>query len=86
MDMILDSYLNEEEFEKVRQFNHSPGQFDFEKHTQESITKFRDLLKLRKAKRTIEAQQSLGPQKHSKPGSPMIPGQTEHFVIDEIKK
>ena len=55
MDMILDSYLREEEFEKVRQFNHSPGEFDYEKHTQESIAKFRHLLELRKAKRTIEA-------------------------------
>ena len=56
MDMLLDSYLIEEEFEKVRQFNHSPGEFDFEKHTQESITKFRHVLQLRKEKRTIEAQ------------------------------
>ena len=56
MDMLLDSYLNEEEFEKVRRFNHSPNEFDFEKHTQESIAKFRQVLELRKAKRKIEAQ------------------------------
>ena len=33
MEMILESYLVESEYEKVRQFNHDPHKFDFEKHT-----------------------------------------------------
>ena len=33
MEMLLDSYLVDSEFEKVRQFNHNPSQFDFERHT-----------------------------------------------------
>ena len=40
MEMLLDSYLMDSEYEKVRQFNHEPGSFDFERHTQESIAKF----------------------------------------------
>ena len=32
MEQVLESYLVDSEFEKVRQFNHSPGQFDFERH------------------------------------------------------
>lgn len=40
----------------------------------------------RLAERTHKAQKSLGGQKHSRLDRPMIPGQSEHFVIDEIKK
>jgi hypothetical protein len=29
---------------------------------------------------------ALGPQKHSKLDMPKIPGQTEYFILDEIKK
>ena len=29
---------------------------------------------------------SLGPQSHSKPSMPMIPGSSEHFILDEINK
>ena len=36
--------------------------------------------------RTHEAVKSIGGQKHSRLDRPMIPGQSEHFVIDEIKK
>ena len=41
MEMLLDSYLVDSEFEKVRQFNHSPAEFDFDRHTQESVQKFK---------------------------------------------
>ena len=37
MEMILDSYLVDSEYEKVRQFNHDPHRFDFVRHTEESI-------------------------------------------------
>ena len=50
------------------------------------MQKFKAKYEQRTAERTHRAQESLGPQKHSKPGSQMIPGQTEHFVIDEIKR
>ena len=86
MDLLLDSYLVDSEFEQVRRFNHEPASFDFVKHTEASIQKFNAKLEQRKAERTLEAQVSLGAQKHSKPHRPMLPGQTEHFIIDEIKK
>ena len=40
MEMLLDSYLVDSEYEKVRKFNHQPGEFDFNRHTEESIQKF----------------------------------------------
>ena len=42
MSQILDSYLIDHQYEKVRQFNDEPGKFDFEKHTTESIQSFRE--------------------------------------------
>ena len=61
MELLLDSYLVDSEYETVRQFNHNPGSFDFEKHTQASIARFHAKLEQRKAERTEEARQSLGP-------------------------
>ena len=86
MNQLLDSYLIDSEYEKVRQFNHDPHRFDFVKHTEEALRMFQSKLDQRKSERKLQAQKTLGPQKHSKPGSAMIPGQTEHFIIDEIKK
>ena len=86
MEMLLDSYLQDSEFEKVRQFNHAPNSFDIEKHTQESIEIFHAKMKKRLAERTVDASKSVGAQKHSKPNRPMLVNQKEHFVIDEIKK
>ena len=74
MEMLLDSYLVDSEFEKVRQFNHAPATFDIEKHTQEGIEKFHAKLKKRVAERTVQASNMMGGQKHSKPHRPMLPG------------
>ena len=41
MSQVLDSYLIDHQYEKVRQFNDEPNSFDFDKHTQESIANFR---------------------------------------------
>ena len=37
MNQVLDSYLNESQYEQVKAFNHTPQQFDFEAYTQASI-------------------------------------------------
>ena len=42
MEQVLDSYLIDSQYEQVRAFNHTPQSFDFEKHTQESIQRFRE--------------------------------------------
>ena len=84
MDQLLDSYLIDSEYEKVRQFNHSPAYFDFEKHTRDSMISFKTKLKKVKAERTEDAHLFLGPQKHSKPHRPMLPGQGNRFFLDEI--
>ena len=41
MEQLLDAYLDETQYEKVRQFNNSPGQFDYQKWIDESIGRFR---------------------------------------------
>eukprot|EP00354_Favella_ehrenbergii_P002502 CAMPEP_0170460016 /NCGR_PEP_ID=MMETSP0123-20130129/6520_1 /TAXON_ID=182087 /ORGANISM="Favella ehrenbergii, Strain Fehren 1" /LENGTH=77 /DNA_ID=CAMNT_0010724811 /DNA_START=309 /DNA_END=542 /DNA_ORIENTATION=- len=41
MEMVLDSFLVDSEYEKVRQFNHEPGTFDFARHIDESLPKFK---------------------------------------------
>ena len=60
MEQILDSYLVESEFEKVRQFNHSPGQFDFEKHIRDSIVSFKAKHEKIVTERKVQAQTFLG--------------------------
>ena len=91
MSQVLDSYLIDHQYEKVRQFNDDPHTFDYERHTQESINNFRQKQKIMKdlaAKKEEDTKKkpvSLGPQKHSKPGMP-LPGSSEHFILDEIEK
>ena len=78
-------------YEKVRQFNHEPGKFDFEAHTTASIADFRAKQKpyleeeSEKRRQGLILPKSLGPQKHSKPDSRMIPG-GEYFILDEVAK
>ena len=92
MNQVLESYMIAEQYERVRAFNHTPQQFDFEAYTQWSIADFREKQNaMREAEERlredekIEGQKSLGPQKHSKPDRKMVPG-GEHFILDEIKK
>ena len=46
MTQVLDSYLIDSEYEKVRRFNDEPNSFDFVAHTNESITNFRNKQKV----------------------------------------
>ena len=89
MAQLLDSYLIDHQYEKVRQFNDEPGQFDFEAHTTERISDFRNKQKLMReiAEKNKEekAAISIGAQKHSKPGMP-LPGSSNHFILDEINQ
>ena len=90
MEQLLDSYLIESEYEQVRAFNHTPNQFDYNRHIEMSLEKFRQKqsqIRIEKARaKEEEAQKSLGPQKHSKPAMPQIPGSMSDFIIEEIKK
>ena len=89
MSQILDSYLIDHQYEKVRQFNDEPNLFDFEGHTKDMITQFRQKQKLMKELAEKADQEkaavSLGPQKHSRPGMP-LPGSSNHFILDEINQ
>ena len=89
MDQVLDAYLQDSQYEEVRKFNHEPQTFDFEKHTQDSIQRFRSKQEAYKRQEKEDEQnkgKTLGPQKHSKTGMPQIPGSMEHFILDEINK
>jgi hypothetical protein len=41
MEQLMDVYLNETLYEKVRQFNQQPGSFDYQSWVDESIARFR---------------------------------------------
>jgi len=90
MQQVLDSYLVDHEYETVRKFNHEPQSFDFEDHTTKSIERFRvihtPLKKAEDAKKEAgKSKLILGPQSHSKPAMPMVPG-GEVFILDEVNK
>jgi hypothetical protein len=40
LNTLLNHYLVENFYERVRKFNHDPNQFNFEEYTQEAITDF----------------------------------------------
>lgn len=84
----MDMYLVNDLYDKVWEFNHKPDTFDHAKFMSESIERFRAKQK------DLEEQEekdknpkiALGPQSHSKTNKPMLPGQTEYFILDEIKR
>lgn len=88
MEQLMDVYLDETQYEKVRQFNHQPGSFDYQSWIDESIGRFRaKQSELEEKEVKIKtAKVALGPQKHSKLDMPKIPGSNEYFILDEIKK
>lgn len=41
LNMMINQYLVDSQFEKVKQFNHSPSHFDIDRHTSESLNEFK---------------------------------------------
>lgn len=85
----MDCYLDQELYEKVKQFNSQPGSFDHEGWVQQSIQRFRAKQKEQEEKAVkvnMTEKVKLGPQSHSKVDMPKIPGSNEYFILDEIKK
>ncbi len=84
MELLMDCYLDANLYEKVKQFNNQPASFDHEAWIQEAIGRFR--AKQSELEVKVSPAVKLGPQSHSKVDMPKIPGSSEYFILDEIKK